>query len=180
MLWQGACGKCFGRTIAAGCVSPWGQRLLVLSGVHRLPLSLDNARANLRSAFPLLGLLVSVKVFSDAGAAFGAMFAGEAIQQAAVPLAAVAMAIAGLLVQRLLDLCGDRVRILYHGIREEFRVHRRGKRALRGSRMVGGHSFIGCGLRRICALERIRSGPSLVTSMTSSPFNLSIWLLAMK
>src|SRR5258708_18744212 len=107
MLWQGACGKCFGRTIAAGCVSPWGQRLLVLSGVHRLPLSLDNARANLRSAFPLVGLLVSVEVFSDAGAAFGAMFAGEAIQQTAVPLAPAPMAIAGFLVQRFLDLSAD-------------------------------------------------------------------------
>src|SRR5258706_1978852 len=156
MLWQGASGKCFGRTIVAGCVSPCRQRLLVLSGVHRLPLPLDNARANLRSAFPLVGLLVSVKVFSDAGAAFGAMFAGEAIQQTAMPLAAVAMAIAGLLVQRLLDLCGNRVRILYHGIREEFRVHRRGKRALRGSRMVGGHSFIRRGLPRILAVVRNR------------------------
>src|SRR5258708_13408854 len=157
MLWQGASGKCFGRIIVPGCLLPWGQRLLVLSGVHRLPLSLDNARANLRSAFPLVGLLVSVKVFSDAGAAFGAMFAGEAIQQTAVPLAAVAMAIAGLLVQRLLDLCGDRVRILYHGIREEFRVHRRGKRALRGSRMVGGPSFLACGLQLICALSQCRT-----------------------
>src|ERR1700693_2785142 len=102
------------------------QRLLVLSDVHRLPIAFDDACPNLRGGLAFPGLLVAVEILIDADVASRAVFAGEAIEQAAVSLAAVAMAIAGLLVQRLLDLRGDGVRILHDMVRDEVGADRRG------------------------------------------------------
>jgi len=89
--------------------------VLVLGEVHRLPVASDDACPNLRGGLAFLRLLVAVEILIDADVASRAVFAGEAIEQAAVSLAAVAMAIAGLLVQRLLDLRGDGVRICTTG-----------------------------------------------------------------
>ena len=75
--------------------------MLVLGEVHRLPVAFDDACTNLRSGLAFSGLLVAVEILIDADVASRAVFAGEAIEQAAVSLAAVAMAIAGLLVEDL-------------------------------------------------------------------------------
>src|SRR6266436_5187864 len=139
-------------------VSLCGQRLPVFGGVYRLTFALDDACPNLRGAFALQRLFVGVEVLIDAGAAFGAMFAGKAIEQAAVALGAVAMTIAGLLVKRFLDLRRERVSVLHQGITEEFGVHRRGKRTLRRLRMIRRHRLVCPGLRRVRALRRSRSG----------------------
>jgi hypothetical protein len=130
-LWNGGNGNGipgdFNCTLRA--LSFCRQQLLVLCYVYRLPVPFDDASPNLRCGLALAGLFVAVKILINADIATRAMFAGETIEQAAVSLAAVTMAIAGLLVQCLLDLRGDGVRILYHGIGEEFGVHRRGERS---------------------------------------------------
>ncbi|SRR6266571_7314854 len=144
--------------MAKDFVSLCGQRLPVFGGVYRLPFALDDACPNLRGGFALLRLFVGVEVLIDAGAAFGTVFARKAIEQAAVALGAVAMTIAGLLVERFLDLRRERVSILNHGITEEFGVHRRRKRTLRCLRMICRHRLVCSGLRRVRALRRLRSG----------------------
>src|SRR5207253_5141348 len=68
-------------------------------------------------------LLVAVEVLIDAGAAARAVFARETIEQALVAFAPVAVAIAGLLVQRFLDLRGNGVGVLHHEIRKTLRIH---------------------------------------------------------
>ncbi len=110
-----------------------GQRPLVFGEIYPVPLPRNDACANLRGALLLAGLFVSVEVFLDAGAAFGAVLAGEAVQEAGVALAAVAMAKAGLLVERILDFCGDRVRILNEGIMEELGVQAEERRGAQKS-----------------------------------------------
>src|SRR5437879_9774951 len=134
------------------------QRLLVFGKVHRLPGAFDDAGPNLRAGLAFAGLFIAVKIFVDANVASRAVFAGEAIEQAGVTLAAIAMAIAGLLIKRLLDLRGDGVRILNHGLREKVGVHGRRKRTHGDLRVIGRHGLVGCGRRRIRALWRPRSG----------------------
>src|SRR5204863_4489690 len=136
----------------SSCGSLGRQRLLVFGKVHRLPGAFDDAGPNLRAGLAFAGLFIAVEIFVDANIASRAMFAGEAIEQAGVTLAAVAMAIAGLLIERLLDLGGDGVGILNHEIREKVGVHGRGKRTHRDLRVIGRHRLVGCGLRRIRAL----------------------------
>lgn len=129
------------------------QWFLVLGEVHGLPLTLDNPRANLRGSLSLAQLLVSVEIFADANIASRAVFAGEAIQQAAVPLAAIAVAVAWLLVKRLLDSSSNGVGILHAWIGEEFRIHRRRECAGRNLIVKRGDSFIGPGLRHVLAFR---------------------------
>src|SRR5258708_37206396 len=108
--------QCFECVMAKDFVSLCGQRLPVFGGVYRLPFALDDACPNLRGGFSLQRLFVGVEVLIDAGAAFGAMFAGKAIEQAAVALGAVAMKIAGLLGKRFLGLRPAGVSLLKHGV----------------------------------------------------------------
>src|SRR6266446_7184095 len=111
---------------AAARGSLCGQRFLVFGEVHGLPLTLDNPSANLRGGPSFAQLLVSVEVFADADVASRAVFAGEAIKQAAVSLAAVAVAVTRLLVESFFDSRRNRVSILHEGIAEEVRIHSRG------------------------------------------------------
>jgi len=101
----------------AGWLLGW-QALLILGHVDGLPLAFDDAIANLRAGLALGGLFVGVKIFAHADIAAGGMAADEAVQQAAVALALIAMAIAGFLVQRLLDARGDGVSVLHVDFRE--------------------------------------------------------------
>src|SRR6267378_8171355 len=100
-----------------------GQQFLVFGEVHGLPFTLDDRCANLRGDLSLAQLLVSVEIFADADVASRAVFAGEAIEEAAVPLAAVAVAVTRLLVERFFDSRRNRVSILHQGIAEELRIH---------------------------------------------------------
>src|SRR5437899_3461536 len=133
--------------------------MLILSGVERFPFSFDDGGANLYGGLSLTQLFEGVEVFVNTGAAPRTVFAGKAIEQALVALAAVAMAVAGLLVKRLLDFCGDRVRVLHDRVGKKIGIHRRGKFSLRGLRMIRGHRLVGRRLRRIRVLGRLRSGP---------------------
>src|SRR5258708_34540013 len=80
--------------------NPYG--VLILRHIYLLPFPAFNACPDLRRALALVRLLIRVDRFSHAYAAAGAMLAGEAIEQARVALAAVAVAIAGLLVEYFL------------------------------------------------------------------------------
>jgi len=131
-----------------------GQRFLVLGEVHGLPLTLDYPRANLRGSLSLTQLLVSVEVFADADVASRAVFAGEAIEQTGVPLAAVAVAVTRLLIECFFDAARNRVSILHDGIAEELRIHGRGERARRKLIVIGGHRFSGSGLRHAHVFRR--------------------------
>src|SRR6267378_941487 len=232
-----------------------GQRFLVFGEVHGLPFTLDDRCANLRGDLSLAQLLVSVEIFADADVASRAVFAGEAIEQAAVPLAAVAVAVTRLLVESFFDSRCNRVSILHNEAGEELRIHGRRESAGRNLIVISRHRFSGPGLRRALTCRRtgsclfrqdckrqgqaaksctaqqssaskhgclpvvhesqtlrflvyftvtecefppdsnfvafegndqgsrttaIRTAASFVTSMTLSPFRLSIWLFAMK
>src|SRR5262249_49155140 len=100
------------------CRSCGRNRRLILGNVQLLPFALFDAVANLGSGFSLLALLVGIQRFPDAHAAFSRMLARVAVQQAAVTLAAIAVAIAGLLVQHALHSSSQCVGILHHDVVE--------------------------------------------------------------
>src|SRR5438874_5981 len=93
--------------------------LFVFGRVHRFPLALDNSCPYLRGALPFAGLFEGVEVLVNTGAASSAVLGGKTVQQAFVALAAVTMAVAGLLVEGFFDFCRGRVRILHNGVREK-------------------------------------------------------------
>jgi len=64
-----------------------GKRSLVFGDVDGLPLALDDAITDLRGRFALVGLLVGVEV-SRTKSGSRPVFAGEAIEQTGVTLAA--------------------------------------------------------------------------------------------
>ena len=100
-----------------------GKRLLVFLGIYGFPFALHDSFPNLGGRLAFLNLFVSVEILVDARAAFRAVRAGKAIQQAGVAFAPIAVAIARLLIERFLDLRRDRIRILHDRLVEEFRVH---------------------------------------------------------
>ena len=104
--------------------------MLILADVDRAPFALFDAFADLRCRLALTGLLVGVEGFAEADAAFRGVFSGVTVEQAAVTLAAVAVAIAGLLIQHPLDAGGHRVGVLHENVVELCGVKRGGHRAL--------------------------------------------------
>src|SRR5258708_5090564 len=92
--------------------------ILILGHVYLLPFPAFNSRADLRRALALVRLLIRVDRFSHAHTAAGSMLAGKAIEQARVALAAVAVAIAGLLVEYFLHSRRDDVSVLHGDVRE--------------------------------------------------------------
>src|SRR5579863_1071430 len=96
----------------------------VFRSINRLPFALDDSFANLRRRFAFARLLIRVKVFIDADVATRTVLAYKAIQQTPVPLAAVAMAIARLLVEDSLHARCHRVRVHDDWLTKRLRVHR--------------------------------------------------------
>lgn len=96
-----------------------GQRRLILRYVDALPVASLNAIANLRGGFAFVRLFVGVKIFAFANPADCGVFARVTIEQAAVALAAIAVAIAWLLIKDFLDAGGDAVSILGNWVGEE-------------------------------------------------------------
>ena len=96
-----------------------GNRGLVFRHVDALPFSALDAFPNLCSGFAFVRLFVGVEIFAFANPAHCGVFACITIEQAAVALAAVAVAIAGLLIEYLFDACGNAVSILGNWIGEE-------------------------------------------------------------
>src|ERR1700674_2730979 len=99
------------------------NRLLVFGEVDGLPFAALDAFANLGGGPALVGLFIGVESFADARSAGGAVLAGEAIEQAAMTLAAVAVAIAGLLIESFLDARGQGIGVSDDGIGEEVGAH---------------------------------------------------------
>ena len=108
-----------------------GQRGLIFREVDPPPLASFYSFANLSAATPFASLLVRVKALADADLATRGVFAREAVQQAAVALAAITVAVARLLIEHFLDPRREDVGVLYHGAREKCRTHRRRQRTLR-------------------------------------------------
>jgi hypothetical protein len=108
-----------------------GKRGLILGEVHLLPLASLDSFTDLRTALAFSRLLVRVKALANANFATCGVFAGEAVQQAAVALASIAVAITRLLVEDLLNPRRYSVSVLYDHICEKRRTHRRWKRTRR-------------------------------------------------
>src|SRR5215472_7022190 len=144
------------RAVAASCFGRESslQGFAVFRGIHRFPFALDDSSANLSRRFAFMSLLVAVEILIDAGAAAGAVFACETIEQTRVAFAPVAVAIAGLLVKRLLDLRGDGVGVLHQEIRKAFRIHGFGQLAFGSLGMVGRDIVGGFGGRGVLLLRR--------------------------
>src|SRR5208283_3699807 len=89
----------------AECLLPAdGRKIvpLVLRDVHLLPIAAHDAFADLRRLLAPARLFVGIERFLYADVAARAMPAYETVEQAAVPLAAVAVAIARLLIKHFL------------------------------------------------------------------------------
>src|SRR5258705_3414563 len=99
-------------------VSGLGWVSLVFRGVNVLPFAALNSGPDVRRCFPLARLFIGVQRFSHADIAHRSVRTGEAIQQTAVAVRAIAMAVARLLVQNFLYLRCRCVSVFYHGIIE--------------------------------------------------------------
>ena len=122
-----------------------GKKLLVFGKVDGLPVAAFDGFADLCRGLALTGLFVGVESFADASSATGAVLAGETIEQAAVTLAAVTEAIAGLLVESFLGARGRGVGVFDHGIGEDVRAHGWRKKAVGRLRMIRRHG-VGAGI----------------------------------
>src|ERR1700730_1598094 len=116
--------------------------ILILGHVYLLPFPAFNARADLRRALALVRLLIRVDRFSHAYTATGTVLAGEAIEQARVALAAVAVAITGLLVEYFLHSRRENISGLYGDVCELRRAERLRKLALRRFVVKRWHGFL--------------------------------------
>src|SRR4029077_4061205 len=121
----------------------WRQIVLgVFRGIHLLPFAMDDAFADLRGRFALASLLVRIKIFLLADIASGAVAADKAIEQAAMSLAAVAVAIARLLVKNFLRAAGNPVRVEGLNVGEDRCVHRLRQGILRRLRVKRRRRFV--------------------------------------
>src|SRR5258708_31068136 len=102
---------------------------LVFCGIDLLPFAVLNSLANLRRSFTLSGLLVRIKRFAHADIAHRSVGAGKTIEQAAVAVRSIAMAVTWLLIQNFLHFSGESIRILNHRIIESRWIQRVRKRA---------------------------------------------------
>src|SRR5258706_15092567 len=130
--------------------------ILILGHVYLLPFPAFNARPDLRRGLALVRLLIRVDRFSHAHTAAGAMLGGEAIEQARVALAPVAVAIAGLLVEYFLHPRREDVSVLYGDVCELRRAERLRKLALRRFVVKRRHGFLN-GLRQVGSRARCRN-----------------------
>ncbi len=106
----------------------------VFGGIYFLPIAANDALANLRWSFTFAGLLVGIEGFFHADVATGTMAAYEAIEQAAMTLAAVAVAKTRLLIEDFLAAARDGVSVEDADVGEERWLHggrKRGRRWLR-------------------------------------------------
>src|SRR5437763_1816190 len=77
-----------------------GEWRVVFGDVELPPLTVFDAFADLRGGFVFLRLLVGIDAFADAHLAFRGMLSREAIQQTAMALAPITMAVTRLLIQK--------------------------------------------------------------------------------
>src|SRR5580704_153619 len=120
--------------------------LRIFRGVYFLPFAVDDTIADLRGRLALAGLFVGVEILLLADVASGAVPADKTVEQATVALAAIAVAIAGLLVEDFFRAAGNDVGVEGLNVGEDGGVHRRRQgicgalRMERGSRFVRGRS----------------------------------------
>lgn len=120
---------------------------MIFADVDGLPFAADDAVADLRGSFSFAGLLVRIEVFANANLAAGAVFADEAVEQAGVSLAAVAVAIARFLVENFFDAGGRCVGVLHDRIGKSVGAHGGRERAGGRLRVEGRGGVVGVGLR---------------------------------
>jgi hypothetical protein len=141
--------------IGVGSFGGGRERRLIFGDVHGLPFTARDAFADLRRSFAFARLFVGVQIFANANLATGAVFADETIEQTGMALAAVAMAIAGLLIQNFFDARGDGVGVLHYGIAKSVRAHGGGESACGSLIVEGWNALIIVGLRNegeiVCA-----------------------------
>src|SRR5260370_14046730 len=94
-----------------------GKRRLVVRHVHLPPLVMLDARPDLRRGLAFASWLVRVNTLPDAHTAAERVFAGKAIEPAAVSMASIAVAIARLLIEDFFDPRRDSISVLHHYIR---------------------------------------------------------------
>src|SRR6266851_8478850 len=134
-----------------------GKRRLVLCHVHLPPLAVLDARPDLRRGLAFSRLLVRIKTLPDAHIAAGRVFAGKAIEQAAVSLTAVAMAITWLLIEDFFDARRHGVSVLHHHSREQRGTQCCGKRPLGRRGMKRGHRLLRRSTLRLARRRALRS-----------------------
>src|SRR4029077_20939143 len=96
-----------------------GHHGCVFRHVDALPLAPLDSFANLCGGLAIARLLVCVEIFALANSAGGGVLAHITIEQAAMALAAVAVAIAWLLIKNFLDACRNAVSVLSNWVGEE-------------------------------------------------------------
>src|SRR5271165_798340 len=112
-----------GRSLLGRCAGWWQVSGLIFGDIDLLPIAAHDTFANLCGGLALAGLFVGVEGFALADVTARAVMAHEAIQQAAVTLTTVAMAVAGLLIEDLFNAAGDGVGVEDNGFRKQRRLH---------------------------------------------------------
>src|SRR5205085_2962825 len=118
---------------------------LVLAHIYLASFTVLDTSSDLRRGFAVMRLLIGIKRLAHAHITAGTVLAGEAIEQARMANAAVAMAVAGLLVQNWLYPRGQGVSVLNHYLSKKSWRQGGGEFALRWRVVKGRHRII-CGL----------------------------------
>ena len=144
---------------------------LVFGDVYFLPIAADDAFADLRGGLTLAGLFKRVEGFPLADVATCTVTAGKAIEKAAVTLAAVTVAVAGLLVENFADAGGDGVGVEDELVRVDgpFQYGRQGTLGGSGWKAGVGSSEAAWVMPAICCgRERAKSGRRKRTAAAAS------------
>jgi hypothetical protein len=107
-----------------------GKRgVAVLGQIDVLPIAVDDAGADLGGGFAFAKLFEGVERFALANVAAGTVAADEAIEQAGVALALIAVAVAGLLIESFANASGGGVGVGGFSVGELRGIHGFGERA---------------------------------------------------
>lgn len=120
---------------------------MVFAEIDGLPLAVEDAVANLPGRFAAPRFFVGIESFLDAGFTARTVTADEAVEQAAMPLAAVAMAVARLLVQNFFHAPGGEVSVRNDFVGIKRWIHSGRKRPARRLRVECGDRLGVCLLR---------------------------------
>ena len=106
------------------------DRRAIFRYVHIAPLTVFDPGPDLRRGLSFVRLFVGVEPLPYANFANGCVLSCKTIEQAAMPLAAIAMTIAGLLVKDFLHASGEVISVLHDDVGELRGIERLRKLAL--------------------------------------------------
>ena len=109
----------FSKALLRWCARRRKVGFAVFGKIQFLPIAFHDAVADLRGHLSFVRLLVGVKGFRHADVAAGTMTADKAVEQAAMTLALIAVAVARLLIENFLDAPGYGVGIENSDVAEE-------------------------------------------------------------